>query len=164
MTLSDQLTAGKKPQLQLHDEDILSTAEITKQSRHDQWVAFFGIVKGWDLSWQFRVLGCYSESCDPTWISYPKWEDHHSVENLKKCWNLNGIGVSSVGNLGELALLWNKQIQVDLRRFSSNYIDSTVKFTDIPVRITGIYGIPETNQRHLMWNLLRNLHRGDQLP
>lgn len=36
MTLSDQLTAGKKPQLQLHDEDILSTAEIMKQSRQDQ--------------------------------------------------------------------------------------------------------------------------------
>lgn len=69
-----------------------------------------------------------------------------------------------MGNLGELALLWNKQIQVDLRRFLSNYIDSTVKFTDIPVRITGIYGIPETNQRYLMWNLLRNLHSVDQLP
>lgn len=39
-----------------------------------------------------------------------------------------------------------------------------MKFTDIPVWITGIYGIPETNQRHLMWNLLRNLHSGDQLP
>lgn len=36
------------------------------------------------------------------------------VESLKKQWNLFGIAVERVGGGGGLAMLWRKDIQVDL--------------------------------------------------
>lgn len=88
----------------------------------------------------------------------------HSIDSLKSRWNLNGVGVSSIGKSGGLALLWQKTVNVNLLSYSFHHIDATVQAEeggDI-VRLTGIYGEPDSQQRHITWNLLRNLYEGDQ--
>lgn len=80
--------------------------------------------------------------------------------------NLNGIGVDSEENSGGLALLWSKQIQVDLVSFSKYHIDSLVRLIEDGdlVRVTCIYGHPDASQRNLTWDLIRTLYNGETKP
>lgn len=89
-----------------------------------------------------------------------------SVEYLKRKWNLNGVGVSSVGLSGGLALLWRKNVHVSLVSYSSNHIDARVRLEadGNEFRCTGIYGYPEARDRFRTWQLMRSLHTGDQTP
>lgn len=88
----------------------------------------------------------------------------HAIDSLKTKWNLNGVGVSSVGNSGGLSLLWKKSVRVTLLSYSFHHMDATVEVEDggIVVRLTGIYGEPDSQQRHITWNLLITLHGVDQ--
>lgn len=74
----------------------------------------------------------------------------HCTERLKEQWNLHGIGVSSVGLSGGLTVMWAKNTKVELLSYSQNHIDTCVRLEegDQWVRITGIYGVPEVNQRY----------------
>lgn len=65
----------------------------------------------------------------------------HRIEKLKQQWNSNGVRVSSCRLSAGLALLWTKNIQLELMSFSSNHIDSKVKLDEGSawIRITGIY-------------------------
>lgn len=55
---------------------------------------------------------------------------------------------------------------MDLASYSVNHIDAIVKFEDggTGVRITGIYGEPNAQRRHITWNLLRTLRSDNQQP
>lgn len=88
----------------------------------------------------------------------------HSIDSLKNKWGLNGIGVSSVGQSGGLALLWRKNFQITPLSYSKYHIDATMNLEEDSraVRITGIYEEPDSQQRHLTWNLLHNLHNNNQ--
>lgn len=48
--------------------------------------------------------------------------------------------------------------------FSNNHIDMLVKDDISEWRITGYYGFPERNRRHLSWSLLRQLAGLNSLP
>ena len=79
---------------------------------------------------------------------------------------LNGLIIPSVGRSGGLAMLWSRDIKVEVQGYSGNYIDAVV--TDLELgfkwRITGFYGNPETYCRKESWDLLRSLSRKYQLP
>ncbi|KAL7132113.1 hypothetical protein ABFS83_12G049400 [Erythranthe nasuta] len=82
------------------------------------------------------------------------------VDRLKMKWNLNGLAVDKIGKSGGLAMLWDKNVVVDLISISNNHIDVEVKNNDLTVgwRATGFYGEPDQNNRHRSWELLRNLN------
>lgn len=88
------------------------------------------------------------------------------IEELKRKWNLNGIGVDRVGNSGGLAMLWKKGVKVDLQSYSSNHIDVRVQTPNNsqPWRCTGIYGVADQSLRHQSWDSLRSLASGGDLP
>lgn len=83
------------------------------------------------------------------------------VEEVKKKWNLFGVSVDRVGGSGGLAMLWRKDVQVELISFLQNHIDVAVQLEGNARRwrCTGFYGLPDQNLRHLSWSLLRHLAR-----
>lgn len=72
---------------------------------------------------------------------------------------LYGLIVPSDGQSGGLAMLWKKDINLDIVGYFDNYIDTIV--TESPSgfkwRITGFYGHPKTHLRNDSWELLATL-------
>ncbi|XP_023890148.2 uncharacterized protein LOC112002224 [Quercus suber] len=77
-----------------------------------------------------------------------------------------GLVVPSKGRSGGLALLWKRDIRVEVQTFSENHIDAII----VPGRgsprwrLTGFYGNPETSKREESWSLLTRLANGNSLP
>ena len=74
----------------------------------------------------------------------------YQVEKEKfKIGLLNGLIVPSVGRSGGLAMLWSRDIKVEVQGYSRSYTDAVV--TDLESgfkwRITGFYGNLETHCR-----------------
>ncbi|KAL0302975.1 UNVERIFIED_CONTAM: hypothetical protein Sradi_6165600 [Sesamum radiatum] len=83
------------------------------------------------------------------------------IENLKKQLNLFGFYVDSKGKSGDLALLWQKSVDVQLQSFSRYHIDVSIQLieSDDWWRFLRIYGEPDSNKLTEFWNLLCRLHR-----
>ena len=78
---------------------------------------------------------------------------------------INGLVVPSYGRSGGLALLWRKDISVDVQSYLDRHIDAMViEGSGFKWRITGFYGNPEVHRRKESWELLRVLNRKFQLP
>ena len=79
---------------------------------------------------------------------------------------LNGLIVPSVGRSGGLAMLWRRDIKVEVQGYSRSYIDVVVTDPELGFKwcITGFYGNPETHRRKESWDLLRSLSQKYQLP
>ncbi|KAL0434897.1 UNVERIFIED_CONTAM: hypothetical protein Sradi_0197600 [Sesamum radiatum] len=62
--------------------------------------------------------------------------------------------------LTETAPKQTLSLKRQLENYSFNHIDVSVQLEDSPDcwRFTGVYGEPDTNQRHVTWNLLSRLH------
>ncbi|XP_012859003.1 PREDICTED: uncharacterized protein LOC105978134 [Erythranthe guttata] len=88
------------------------------------------------------------------------------IDKLKQRWNLFGIAVDRVGSGSGLALLWSKEVTVELRSYSQNFIDVNVDclLRHKKWRFTGFYGFPENHRKRLSWELLRSLGGKDTLP
>ena len=71
-----------------------------------------------------------------------------------------------MGKSGGLAMLWSRDIKVEVKGYSGNYIDAVVTELEsgFKWRITGFYGNPETHRRKESWDLLRSLGQKYQLP
>lgn len=83
------------------------------------------------------------------------------VSNLR--WRLGlklCITVDNVRSGGGLALFWHESVDVTLIEKHQRYIDVHVRESPLAerTRITFVYGEPRTDQRHVMWELLRRLH------
>jgi endonuclease/exonuclease/phosphatase family metal-dependent hydrolase len=76
------------------------------------------------------------------------------------------VGFSSSGLSGGLALYWHEQIIVEVQIINERFIDAYVR--DSPTapqwRITCVYGEPRVEDRHRMWDTLRNLKTLSDLP
>ena len=91
----------------------------------------------------------------------------YQVEKEKfKIGLLNGLIVPSVGRSGGLAMLWSRDIKVEVQGYSGNYIDAIVTDPELGFKwhIMGFYGNPETHRRKESWNLLKSLSQKHQLP
>ena len=79
---------------------------------------------------------------------------------------LNGLIVPSVGRSGGLAMLWSRDIKVEVQGYSRNYIDAVVTDSESGFKwhITGFYGNTDTHCRKESWDLLRSLSQKYQLP
>ena len=79
---------------------------------------------------------------------------------------LNGLIVPSIGRSGGLAMLWSREIKVEVQGYSRNYTDAVVTDPEsgFKWRITGYYENPKTHCRKESWDLLRSLSQKYQLP
>ncbi|XP_074318894.1 uncharacterized protein LOC141655729 [Silene latifolia] len=75
-----------------------------------------------------------------------------------------GVAVDSMGRSGGLAMLWRSNITCTLRSASVHYMDFDVEFDGEKCRITGFYGWPAIQDRHLSWQQLRILASQSQEP
>ena len=64
-----------------------------------------------------------------------------------------GLVVGSIGSKGGLALLWKKDVMVDVQTFAPWHIDAEIGGNDGSGRwrFTGFYGQPETSRREETW-------------
>ena len=78
----------------------------------------------------------------------------------------NGLLMPSRGRSGGLALLWKREVNLNIKSFSNFHIDAIVTevSSSLEWRITGFYGHPQTHLRHKSWNLLSLLCSQMQLP
>ena len=91
----------------------------------------------------------------------------YHMEKVKfKIGLLNGLIVLSVGRSGGLAMLWSRDIKVEVQGYSGSYIDAFVTDPEsgFQWRITGFYENPKTHQRKESWDLLKSLSQKYQLP
>lgn len=88
------------------------------------------------------------------------------IDDLKARWNRYGFVVEKNGMAGGLALLWRKDVDVNLLSFSLNHIDAEIILPgeSFKWRFTGFYGFPEQHSRHRSWELLRTLCAQSVLP
>ncbi|KAM3705616.1 hypothetical protein ACJW31_03G093700 [Castanea mollissima] len=79
---------------------------------------------------------------------------------------VNGLFVPSRGHSGGLALLWKRELNLNIKSFSNFHIDATITEVSFSLewRITGFYGHPQTHLCHESWNLLSLLSSQMQLP
>ena len=77
-----------------------------------------------------------------------------------------GLIVPSCGHSGGLALLWTREIDLEIKSYSNHHIDAIVSKTNsnFKWRITGFYGHPQAHLRQFSWDLLAYLKGQYQLP
>ena len=87
-------------------------------------------------------------------------------EIKRKLDHLQGLAMPSVGKSGELALLWKKDIKVEVQTFSERHIDAIISrgVGDKLWRFTGFYGNSETSKREESWERLELQVRANSLP
>ncbi|KAG7570254.1 Reverse transcriptase zinc-binding domain [Arabidopsis thaliana x Arabidopsis arenosa] len=59
--------------------------------------------------------------------------------------------VDPIGRCGGLALFWKKGISVDFISFDKNLLDMEVVFGDRKFFVSGVYGNPRSELRHIVW-------------
>jgi hypothetical protein len=75
------------------------------------------------------------------------------------------IESESDGRSGGLLMLWNKNIKVTSSTVHTNYLDIRIDENSVNGwRITGIYGEPSGDRKHLSWDYIRDLHGMFDLP
>ncbi|PWA62917.1 hypothetical protein CTI12_AA360000 [Artemisia annua] len=77
----------------------------------------------------------------------------------------NLLVVNPMRRAGGLMLLWKKEMDIWVSRYSKHFIDFEVKEEGVSKwRGIGIYGWPSTGDKHLTWRLLRTLKSFSSLP
>ena len=99
-------------------------------------------------------------------LSETKMKKYRMEREKFKIGLLNGLIVPSVGKSGGLAMLWSRDIKVEIQAYSRNHIDAVLTDPDsnFKWRITDFYRNPETHCRKESWDLLRSLNQKYQLP
>ena len=79
---------------------------------------------------------------------------------------LNGVISPSKGKSGGIAMLWESDLNVELKSFTMYHIDSVVTdpTSGFKWRIIGFYGNPDTNRRKESWELLQFLNAQFHMP
>lgn len=83
------------------------------------------------------------------------------VENLQYQLGFGGcFAVDSDGLSGGIGLYWSKDVNVELKNYSTGHIDAMVQLNDqnsFEWRFTGFNGAPRVENRHHSWRFLRTL-------
>ena len=78
----------------------------------------------------------------------------------------NRLFVPCQGHNGGLALLWTREINLEIKNFGNHHIDAIIieETSNFKWRFTGFYGHPQTHMRQQSWDLLEFLKNQSQLP
>ncbi|GAV71330.1 hypothetical protein CFOL_v3_14824 [Cephalotus follicularis] len=85
----------------------------------------------------------------------------HEMEPIRVKLNFRScLSMNLEGNGGELAMLWNDDLDAMVVSYSNNHIDMIIGDDGSmdSWRLTGIYGQPEMHKRGKTWTLLQALH------
>ena len=129
------------------------------------------------LSWNYRGIG-NSQSARALRDLVQRWnpkivflmETKAGVKRMTKVKEMigfpNGLVVPSEGKSGGIALLWIREVEVEIKSFSRFHIDAFVTdhSLDLSWRLTGFYRNPNINLRRESWNLLTMLNSQYQMP
>ena len=79
---------------------------------------------------------------------------------------VNGLIVPRKGRGVGLAMLWKREVDLEIKGYSRSYIDAIIseQVSGFKWRITGFYGNLETHRRQESWDELAALNRKFQLP
>ena len=79
---------------------------------------------------------------------------------------VNGLIVPRKGRGVGLAMLWKREVDLEIKGYSRSYIDAIIseQVSGFKWRITGFYGNPETHKRQESWDEHADLNRKFQLP
>jgi len=83
------------------------------------------------------------------------------IERIRNMLGLaNGLIVPCIGRSGGLALLWAREVDLEIKSYSKNHIDLVIEEHDSNFywRITGFYGHLETHRSYESWQLLAFLN------
>ena len=129
------------------------------------------------LSWNCRGLGnpwAVKALHDLVWRWNPKivflMETKLKKNRMERIKNrigfANGLIVSNVGRSGGIALLWTREINMEVISYTRFHVNAVISETisDYKWRLTGFYGHSETHKRYESWHLLTFLHNQFQLP
>ena len=77
----------------------------------------------------------------------------------------NGLSVPCHGRSGGLALLWTRDINLEIKSYSNHHIDAVIteESSNFIWCFTGFYGHPQSHMRQQSWNLLEFLKNQFQL-
>ena len=78
----------------------------------------------------------------------------------------NGLFVPCQDRSGGLALLWTREIDLEIKSFGSHHIDAVIteKNSNFKWRFIGFYGHPQTHMKQKSRDLLEYLKNQSQLP
>ena len=129
------------------------------------------------ISWNCRGLGnprSVRALHDLVWCWNPKivflMETKSKKNHMERIKNRigfsNGLIVPSLGRSGGIALLWTREISLEVKSYTKFHVDAVVSeaSSDYRWRITGFYGHPETHKKYESWHLLTFLNNQLQLP
>ena len=77
---------------------------------------------------------------------------------------LDVAGIGRLGGLGGLGFLWQQDIDRNFVSSSAHHMDFLIKGVDGEWRVTGFYRWRVVSDRHLSWELLRDLSRQSTVP
>jgi hypothetical protein len=97
-------------------------------------------------------------------------ETRQNINKMRRLHNRLGLKgfvcFSSSGLSGGLALYWHEQFSVEVQSVNERYIDVYVHESPSAAqwRLTCVYGDPHVEDRHRMWDALRQLKPLSNLP
>ncbi|XP_056698562.1 uncharacterized protein [Spinacia oleracea] len=128
------------------------------------------------LSWNCRGIGnpwtvnalrdrCWREMPEIVFLMETKIDARQLERVRSKCGFVNGICLSSNGRAGCMGLWW-RDINVEVLSFSPHHIEAEVRGEngDGIWKAIGIYGWPETEEKHRTWALMEEVKARSALP
>ncbi|CAN6559258.1 unnamed protein product [Malus baccata var. baccata] len=93
-------------------------------------------------------------------------KDHRIDGVRRRLGYLNGFNVSPIGRAGGLSLWWGDSLEVQIVFSSPNIIDAVqrTKGENRWVRVTGVYGTPYRNEKHMFWEWMINHFTPSEIP
>lgn len=115
-----------------------------------------------------RVLCDFMQCWNPTivFLAETKLNKKEVEKRRRSISHLNCLFVPSKGQSGGLAMIWKKDIKLDIVTYGPHHTDAIVTETNSGFRwrITSFYGHLNTHKRNDSWKLLTFLHHQFQLP
>ncbi|XP_052110189.1 uncharacterized protein LOC127741523 [Arachis duranensis] len=128
--------------------------------------------RGFGNPWAVRALNKLLKQKDPDLVFLMKIRKKtNEINTVRRRGGLeNVIGVDCRGEgrnrSGGPAVIWGKELTVEIKSMSLNHIDMVVKEEgdNMQWRATGFYGCPEVTNKNKSWELLRSLGQANSMP
>ena len=108
--------------------------------------------QGLGNSWSVRALHDLVQHWNPKIVFLIETKSKKNrMERIKnRIGFANGLIVPSVGRSGGIALLWTREINLEVKSYTRFHVDAIILETnsDYKWRLTGFYSHPETHKRY----------------
>lgn len=127
--------------------------------------SYVGIPVGWEAHREFALSAITREEQEIVFLQETKLYARSMGSCKFKLGFDNCFSVDALRRSGGLCLLWSGEVDVVIKSYYRNHIDTHVVFDgSIVWRFMSIYGYPEVSNRVHTWNLIRSLHSMESVP